>query len=435
MALFDQIAAWIRGMRRRHDEEEKRTTATPAAHPTTEIIRRLQTEGGRRAEVGDCRDMYREDTRAKGVIQGVARDAVKGGFTVKVSGGAEPERAQEEADALIKRLRLFSRLDDWVRLTLRDGDTFLEVGVDEDRHIAVVTRKPTLEMHRASNRQDQFDDPARGYWWSDKVWAGARPPGDALWFADWQIIHARWDHDEGERYGCPLFGAARKPYKRMVEGEFDMALRRKTRAGLHRLHRFPDGTKRDVILEYQEINKDTLDNPFAAVADFFGTVDIKNLQGDARLAETGDVMHHIRTWWLASPMPMSLLGYGQDLNRDVLEKQGEQYERSLPTITQWVEDQIVRPLLELQWLLQGIWPPGLEYELIWASKRAVTPEDIRAVAEAVARLQGTHLIPDAHLLDVVALVLPDLEWETIRQALEAEEAEVETIASAGLEAL
>jgi len=31
----------------------------------------------------------------------------------------------------------------------------------------------------------------------------------ATWLADWQVIHARWDHDEGNRYGQPLFASAR----------------------------------------------------------------------------------------------------------------------------------------------------------------------------------------------------------------------------------
>jgi hypothetical protein len=303
-------------------------------------------------------------------------------------------RAEEIAKELIKRLDLFSRLDDWVRLALRDGDSFLEVSIDENLQIVDVTRKPTLEMHRNSNDRDQFEDPERAFWWADSIYGAMGPPEDAVWFAEWQIIHARWDHDEGSRYGTPLFASATGAYKRMTQGEKDIATRRWTRAGLKWIHQFPEGTDQTVIESYRKINADALNETNPAIADFFGTVDVKAVQGDAHLQEIGDVVHHIRTWWISSPVPMSLLGYGQDLNRDVLQEQKEQYDEALLGLQQWVTDQIVKPLLELQWLLAGIWPEALEYEIEWKSKKLLTATDIRDLADAALKLRALGLTPN-----------------------------------------
>ena len=161
------------------------------------------------------------------------------------------------------------------------------------------------------------------------------------------------------------------------------------------VHRFPDGTDETVIESYREINRDALDNPWAAVADFFGTVDINVVQGDARLGEIDDVLHHIRTWWLSSPVPMSLLGYGQDLNRDVLEQQKEQYDESLAALQTWVTDELVKPLVELEWLLHGIWPGGLDYEVQWHKKQVLKPTDLKDLAEAALRLRALGLSDQA----------------------------------------
>jgi len=373
-----------------------------------DLARKMKSDTDRRQVILTCREMYKSDPRARRVVSTLARDAIRGGFTVKV----DDERAGEAASALIRRLKLSSRLVDWIRLTLRDGDTFLELGVNGRGEIAQVTRKPTLAMRRASNLVDDFDDPRRAFWISDASWTMVEPPADAVWFAQWQIVHARWDHDEDSRYGVPLFSSATGPYKRVKEGEVDIAIRRKTRAGMKYVHKFPPGTDGSVVDAYMVRNKDALDNPFAAVADFFGTVEISAVQGDARLQEIADVMHHLRTWWTASPTPMSLVGYGQDLNRDVLREQKDQYDEELDPITQWVEDDLLAPLLERQWLLLGMWPDSLNYEIEWTQKGKLQAADIRDVSDAALRLRALGF-SDGVIYSVLTRFLPGIDLEAL----------------------
>jgi hypothetical protein len=408
MGLIDRIAA----MFRRTETAPARTTSAEMPQQgrgPLELAGEWRAASDRRSVVKACREMYGGDPRGEAVISTLARDIVRGGFEVATGAGAD-KRIADEASAiateLMTRLDLVQRLDDWVRLSLRDGDSFLELSVDDGLDICQVTRKPTLEMRRNSNSRDQFEDPRRAFWQGDE-WA-VDAPGDAVWFAQWQVIHARWAHDEGSRYGRPLFASATKPFKRMTEGETDIAVRRKTRAGMKYLHRFPDSTDRAVIEEYKLLNRDSINNPLAAIADYFGTVDIKAIGGDAELGKIEDVMHHIRTWWLASPVAMSLLGYGQDLNRDVLDKQSEQYQRALEGLTAWPEVEIVKPLLERQWLLKGIVPEGLGYSIKWKNKQVLTAALVEAAANAALKLKAVGA-PDEVVRAIVELLLPGVE--------------------------
>lgn len=142
------------------------------------------------------------------------------------------------------------------------------------------------------------------------------------------------------------------------------------------------------------------------------------VQGDANLSQIEDVMHHIRTWWMASPVPMALMGYGQDLNRDVLEEQSEQYQRALEQITQWVEDELVVPLLERQWLLAGILPEGLDYEIIWKVKSSLTAADLRDAADAALRLMALGLGQEA-VFEILGKFLPGIDLSALASETEA----------------
>ena len=411
----------------------RRQGALPAAQPTTadrvplpastpKRLMNLRAAEGRRETIETCRGMRRDDPRAAGVVSTLSRDAVRGGVRVRVEDGPDAERAQQVADDLFTRLRLNHRLDDWCRLAWDDGDLFLErsVALDRDPLIVAVTRKPTLTMHRASDDTDQFADPARAFWMGE-TWTG-EPPRDARWFAQWQIGHARWDHDEGQQYGRPLLAPARTAYTRMREGEFDVAVRRKTRAGLRWIHRLP-GLNQSQVDEYKRLNQDALDDPFAALADFFTNTDgsIEAVQGDANLEEIGDIAHHIRTFALATPVPLAILGYGENINRDVLKEQQEQYRLALTEISSWVIGELIEPLVTLQWLLTGIYPPAMRYSIAPPPAEALSAETVRLAAEAAIKLKAAGL-PAAFLWPIVARLIPQLDAAAVVEALVAAQA-------------
>lgn len=397
--IIDRIRALLKPSR----TAEPTTSTDVQSHRVTDLIERFQAERGRTEIVKKCREMYANDPRAKKMLRTLARDVVKNGFVVKT----DDAQALAVADELKRRLNLDQRLDDYARLTARDGDSFLEVSINASLEIVKVTRKPTLEMHRASDAFDGFPDPERAYWWSDLPFVG-EPPRNAVWFAQWQIIHARWEHDEGNRYGTPMMASGVSHYKKVVEGELDIAVRRKTRAGMKYVHKFPADVAATTIDAYREANKDALDNPFAAVADFFGNVDIQAVQGDATLSEIADVKHHIATWFTAGETPMELIAYGEDLNRDVLGEKKAEYAETLEQLREWATAEIVKPLLELQWLLQGIYPANLDYSIEWRVRKEPSAADIRDVADAATKLLILGVSREV-IAAVIAKFLPEVD--------------------------
>ena len=411
--------AWIdrfQKMFKRQEQAAPAVTQMPAPIRPSAVATMFQADADRRSTILDCRQMYKDDPRAKGVLKALSKDATRAGFELVVE-GPRAEEAKAAALEMLKRVQLAKRLDDWVRLTLRDGDSFLEVAAAANGLIMDVSRKPTLEVIRRSDEFDQFIDPTAAFAWADNVLLSVdvltnQLPAGATVFAEWQIVHARYDQDEDSRYGSPLFAAARKPYKRMTEGEFDIAIRRKTRAGMKYVHALKDANETD-IEAYRVRNQDVLDDPFAAVADFFSNKDttVTSLQGDAHLGEIEDVLHHIRTWWIASPVPMSLLGYGQDLNRDVLDEQQKQYKVACEELSRWASEQIIKPLIERQWLLLGIWPDALEWEIEWAAKDALTADGFVDAAKALAALRATGVFSDETLLRMFSRFVPDFDAE------------------------
>lgn len=401
MALTDTIAALFRRIAGSGRTADVAVAASPITtlDDTPEPPRLgwgsaspFRTDPARKAIVQECRRLYEQDPRIRRILKSVSADVVKGGYTVAVRNDA---RAQEIAAAQEQRLKLTARLDDWTRLCFVDGDLFLEIGVDRAGQIAAVTRKPTLEMVRNSNHLDLFDDAERAFYWvgdAGDFAYGDAPPRDAVPLRQWQIIHARWDHDDGKRYGTPMFQTAVQTAKYVREGEMNMAVRRLARSGLRYAHRV-EGSQQEVE-RYRKANQDALNDPYAAVTDFFGNSTITRLDGDSNLAQYDDVMHHVRTLGLASPIALGLLGYGQDLNRDVLDEQQQQYERTLESMTEWLQAQIVEPLLHLEWLLAGIYPDSLDYEITWKAKQPFTASNLKLAAEAGLALQSLGYDPE-----------------------------------------
>lgn len=379
-----------------------------ANKPVEAMLARFAAEGQRADVIKLCRQMYKDDTRASSVIKTLARDAVKGGFQIET----EDERALAIAEELITRIDLDESLDDWNRRAFRDGDCFLELGVNAKRQISIITTKPTLRMRRNTDDRDMFTDPEKAFTLvPERVYVSNDK--ELIHFAEWQIVHARWDHDAGNRYGWPLLAPARSSWKRIKEGELDIAVRRKTRAGIKFLHKIK-GADDAALKKYQAENKSVLDNPFAAAADFFMSDDgdIKVIQGDGNLGDIEDVLHHMRTWFLASPVPMSILGYGQDINYSVVEHQKEQYDETLTEVQKWVVSQFVRPILEIEWLLNGILPETVKYSIKWPPKKQFTPEDLEKVARAALALRALDLPIDTWA-KIVGRFFPDIEPEML----------------------
>lgn len=356
---------------------------TASGDATAAFYEKLKADQDRIAKIKTCRSMYDNDPRVKKALRTYATDVVRSGYFVKT----KDAQALEIANSLQTRLGMNKKLQDAVRLTGRDGDSFYEVVVNEALDIMKLSRKPTLKMHRNSNNYDEFDNPLRAFWMSGEAQFSPDPPRDATWFASWQIIHARFEHDEENRYGTPMWASATSAFKRVTEGEIDISVRRKVRAGMI-LHHVVEGSASDVDV-YKEKNKAAENNPFAAIRNYYTNKpgSITAIQGDAHLNEIADIVHHIETMFTASDIPMELVAYGGNLNRDVLGEKKEEYDETLDDGREWLAEEILKPLHELQWLLKGILPEDIGYQIGWRKAKSLTPVMLRDLADGIMRLR------------------------------------------------
>jgi hypothetical protein len=381
MALRDVVNRLFR----REPVETTAVTSDPSSSRTNgvDLYAAFLSERAREQIVKTCREMYKTDSRVEKAHRFYARDIVRAGFIIKTDNA----KAKQIADELQTRLDLNQKLEDAVRLTSRDGDSFFELVVDDGLRIVKMTRKPTLKMHRASNGMDEFSNSRRAFWLDPRDYAiGGDVPADAVWFAEWQIVHARWNHDEENRYGTPMFASATSAFKRAQDGELNVAVRRKL-GGSQLRHHVVEGSASDVE-KYREMNAAVL-GKVQAVTDFFsnkaGTMTVH--QGDGNIDKIADVQHHIATMMTASDVPMELIAYGGELNRDILGEKKAEYEETLSQGREWLTAQVLKPLLERQWLLAGILPETVDYKIVWRTAKAMTPADLRDLGDGLARLR------------------------------------------------
>jgi len=213
-----------------------------------------------------------------------------------------------------------------------------------------------------------------------------------------------------------MMASATGSYKRVTEGEVDVAIRRKTRSGIRYIHTLEGATGSDLEI-YKENNRQALEQPFAAIADFFsnkkGSVAV--LHGDGDLEKIGDVQHHISTMFSAGEVPMELIAYGEGLNRDTLAEKKEEYDETLDVLRDWVSAQIIIPLLEREWLLNGILPEGVKYSIEWRAKSIVKAADIRDITDAAMRLRILGYNEDV-VRAIVARFLPNIDPEMLNSS-------------------
>jgi hypothetical protein len=171
-----------------------------------------------------------------------------------------------------------------------------------------------------------------------------------------------------------------------------------------------EGSDADVK-KYKEDNKAAL-GKVAAVVDFFsnktGTLTVT--QGDGNIDEIADLEHHIATMFTASDVPMELIAYGGNLNRDILGEKKDQYEEILNQGREWATAEIIKPLLERQWLLLGILPENVKYQIIWRKAKGLTPTALRDLSDGLMRLRVLG-VKEEVIQSLLAQFLPGVDKE------------------------
>jgi SPP1 gp7 family putative phage head morphogenesis protein len=324
----------------------------------------------------DIDRMMRADTRLKRANHVFARTTVRRGLSVKVSStisvGLE-NQAQEIIDDFTKRIQLNSKLLPWARSLLKDGELFLNPIIDlRNMRIQDVKNLPAITMQRNEDITGRFEDIKDAFYQIDPISREV-----LTHFPLYSINHIRHDHEAGQLYGNSKYMTCLSFWKKLNMTEEDLVVRRRTRAVPRRLHSV--GTK-DNPGNWDEVNKykaeNKLENPkiAAVTTDYFGNglTSITDLNGDADLDKIKDIEHLQEVYMIGTGVPLHILGFGQNVNRDIVEDQKKQFEedtQELRDLLEYGDDSPfsgLRSLYELELNLHGIDPSLVDLNFMWA---------------------------------------------------------------------
>ena len=341
------------------------------------------TRNDRQTKVKECRQMAEVDVRVKLILRKEASDAMVNLFTVNVTSANNDnakQQAQEIIDKTITNCQIYTRSEGWIKATLRDGDFMGEIVVDDAaKEITRLKKLEPLITWSNMNSEGNYPEGEPAYYQTDP-W---RIDEKIKTFFDWQILHFKWEEEDGKPYGEPMFSSARSSFKYLINGEKNIVARRSLASGDETQFKAPT---EDQIRSFQKMNEDTIANPLRPVRQWFTTtnVEILKLSGDQTLGDITDIEYFENQLYQIAGVPKALAGKDKDINRDVLQEQEEDYYRVIQSINDLWETGL-RKLFDFALLLQEIDPASVKYTFNWGAKDR---EDIDAKIARAEKLQS-----------------------------------------------
>lgn len=345
----------------------------------------MKVEEDRKKAYEECWVMYVQDSRIASAIDTTAGSATNGGFTLQFNTAKTKENVIEDAnkiiDTIIVRTKLMGMISGIAKELLILGDVFMEVIVDTNENEIVKLKK--LPARTIEREEDDYGDLVQYVQKNelDQVIATFEP---------WQILHMRWNHFSGQKYGTSMLRPIRSVWKKIRMTEEDLVIRRRTRAGV-KLHHY--GANAENPLEPDEVDEYRTQNassPLNVRTDWYsnGKWKIDVLKSDDGVSVIDDIKHFEDMLFIGLRTPKGLLGLGDDPNRATLERQEVAYIRLLNEISNEIGQQL-KQVFDLGLQLKGINPEVVDYKSIWKER---TIEDVNKTAERLVLLGNTGYI-------------------------------------------
>lgn len=442
-------------------KDADRPDATPLTHNTEQIretdfiYRQLQVETNRRAVLRDVQNMLEADPLIDETNSRISRKSVRGGIFITVNGSGKHQqkmavrtgqkagrgaqmanRAQQVVDEFMSRCKVDSLAPLWISRLLADGDLFINIVVEDgggQPRISAIRWVPPAIIKRNEDQFGQFIDVNRAFSEIDPLnglYFQTVIPGVAVrHFPLWAINHVRWKY-RGGLYGNSQYLTIRKLSRQNASSDDDMVVRRKVRAPLRRAHIIgskdaPGDPK--TVEKYKSEHKDAIvKGKYTPVTDYYmnGLGDVKNLEGDGNLDKIADVKYLYDKENTGTIIPKGLVGHAEDINRDVLDDQKEEYYDTIEDIRHLLEYgdggpfSGLRAIIDFELLLHGIDVEalGLSYDIAFSPLRDKDPAALidRTIKAKDGGLidRRTAVVSTAHIFNVED---PNLLLEAIEQ--------------------
>jgi hypothetical protein len=374
--LLQRAFAFIRGAKPLPQETASENTGSKEKgyRPTPEdrikyLYRVMWVDPDLRQAILDIREMDRLDGRVRRIHSRIARDTVKGGLIMQQA--AASESLATEWDEFQKRMQLdrVEKLKSDARGLVMEGNLPMQWVLDDQRNVVSGVRMPSETIMPNVGGSGRFKDVTRAYIQYD-IMTGT----EIAVFPLWQLFHARFDPDNFDDMGSlgrPFLDAARTNWRKLRMTEEDLVIRRRMRAPLRMAHTLKGATQGEVDAYRQQVEKDQAEG---MTTDYYSNREggVTAVQGDANLDQIGDIVHLLDTFFAGSPLPKGMMGYTDDLARDILEDLKRDYYDEVDVIQDTLA-YVYEAGFRLQLLLKGINPDAEDFRITFAERRTETP--------------------------------------------------------------
>jgi|GEM_PF-4106600 len=196
-------------------------------------------------------------------------------------------------------------------------------------------------------------------------------------YADWQLVQFSWK--QRKRMGRPLSTSACALQARLTDTEKSLALAREERGYLRIARIFDPKTPEKILLEMIRNEKAKTRKAGSAARDIWTTLGVQVIDpSNTALGNIADIEYIKRQVLTAGRKPKGLLaGYGEGVNRAVLDRMMESYSRFLERCCSMLGRGIVE-ILRLQFILWGLDPAKYRLTVKWGEKSVEIASERRA---------------------------------------------------------
>lgn len=327
--------------------------------------RMMWVDQEQRQAILDIREMDKLDGRVKRIHSRVARDTIRGGllFTQERPNAALAREWKEFSRRL--QLSRAEKLRSDARGLVMEGNLPLQWVLDRAFNVTDAIRMPSETILPNVGDDGRFKDVTKAYQQFDIVTGKA-----VAEFPLWNLTLSRYDPDNFDDMGSmgrPFLDAARAVWRKLQMSDDDLVIRRRMRAPLRMSHVLENATPEQIAAYRAQVEKD---QAHGVVTDYFSNKKggVAPVQGDGNLDQIADLVHLLDTFFAGSPLPKGMMGYTDNLARDILEDLKSAYYEEVDALQDtlsWAYEQGFR----LHLLLKGINPDDQEFELTFAERR------------------------------------------------------------------
>jgi hypothetical protein len=375
--------------------------------PSHDIQHRRFTEPRTRQDlIAQIRKMMADNPLMSGAWKKYAEGALGTGFVVLVKRTAKTgfvaqreASAQRTIDRITRKCKLRRKAAGWARWLVAEGDLFVQLklqptydfsGQQSGFEIIDTRKMPAATMERLTDDKEEFIDPREAYLQRD-----INTNAVIATFAEWQIIHARFDYEDGSRYGNSLFFSVRTLAAKALASSIALSDRRRaTMPTIAHIIGKPDqrATQTQLDIYKKDVSKENRikRGELSEYSEIFvNGGDVKAILTDTNLEKVDDIILLYDLALAPTGVSRQLIGSGVTVNRDILDEQRSELYAVQRQLADLFAEEVFRPIFDFGLLLAGIDPETIHYDILFKQRYTESALERRIDRALKSKAAGT----------------------------------------------